>query len=96
MGVIQVTQLILRKLKCNFTGLCRNASHRTQMIGDEKTGNELTGTEMTGNDMTGNDKSRHRNDGDELTATKRRRPKDVHPRQLSCCLVEFLVFNSDY
>ena len=64
----------LRKLTCNVTGLCRNAYHRTQMICDEKTGNELTGNEKTGNDMTGTDKSRHRNDGDELTATKRRTP----------------------
>ena len=53
-----------RKLKCIVTGLCPDAYHRSQMIGDEKTGNELTGTEKTGND-----KSRQRNDDDRLTAT---------------------------
>ena len=49
------------------------------MTGTEKTGTDLTGTQKTGNDVTGTETSRHLNDGDELTATKRRRPKDGVP-----------------
>ena len=51
----------------------------TEYVRTDMTGTEKNGTDMTGTEKTGTEKSLHRNDGDELTATKRRRPKVVHP-----------------
>ena len=38
-------------------------------------GTNMTGTDKTGTEKTSNDKSLHRNDDDELTATKSRTPQ---------------------